>query len=474
MKFFKKDITIIAILFLLNFFIKLINLDKNDIAIDEPFSIYHAQMGIGEIISALTRGNNPPLFEIILHYWIKIVGINPFQVRLLPFIFSCMAVIFVFLIGRRFYSRQTAIFAALFYSFSNFQIFIAHNVRVYSLFFLFSCISLYLFLSIQKSPEKGYKYFFLGLVNLLIIYCHYFGFFVLLIETIAVIVFSELRKKILRPYLITIGIVLTLYIPMFQILIKRFFETVNSPIWISKPSFNSIYNLFWSLSNAPVTVVIIAVFLLVTILFWYIKNKVEKIETPTKILLLWLLFPVIFSFIVSFYIPIFLEQYLVYASLAFYLLLAVAINYFRIFRRSSVLIGFIILIAMLVPFNSNYGYVRDWISVVNKIKEERTSKSIVVIYPSWLDLAFCYHYDKKIFQNYLTTQNNLEKENIFPVLQLGEIDSVKVKSADKIFFIDENGAISPDEELIKFFKKNFSIVIETNSKPGPLMYIYSN
>ncbi|MDO9255412.1 MAG: hypothetical protein Q7U54_07870 [Bacteroidales bacterium] len=79
----------------INFIIKILYLGKMSIANDEPFSIYIAQMDVSSIISQLSKGNNPPLFEIILHYWIKLWGISPFSTRLLPFLFSVATVYFI-------------------------------------------------------------------------------------------------------------------------------------------------------------------------------------------------------------------------------------------------------------------------------------------------------------------------------------------------------------------------------------------
>jgi hypothetical protein len=53
-----------------------------EIAIDEPFSIMVAQMPIAEILSFLGGGNNPPLFEIILHPVVMFLGIDVPWVRL--------------------------------------------------------------------------------------------------------------------------------------------------------------------------------------------------------------------------------------------------------------------------------------------------------------------------------------------------------------------------------------------------------
>ena len=167
----------------LNIAIKLIFISSQDISHDEPFTIYHAQFDFLNIIHYLKNYNNPPLFELIMHFWIKYFGISPLSVRFLPMLFSSISVLFVYKIGFLIFDKKTAIVSSLLFTFSSFQIFYSHDCRVYSLFLLLTLISFYLyFLLVKKRKISSINMFFYILINSLLLYAHYFGFIVLFMQ----------------------------------------------------------------------------------------------------------------------------------------------------------------------------------------------------------------------------------------------------------------------------------------------------
>ena len=168
---------------LLNAILKAFYLDANPIDMDEPFSIFHAQMGVSEIIQALKNGNNPPLYEIFLHFWIKLFGISPVSVRMPSLLFALINVLFVYLIAKQFINTKVAIISTLLITFSSFHLFFAHEARVYALFALLTTISFYLFFLIVDKKAKISTYIFLLLTYVCLVYSHYFGIVVIGLQT---------------------------------------------------------------------------------------------------------------------------------------------------------------------------------------------------------------------------------------------------------------------------------------------------
>ena len=183
-------------LIILNFILKIIFLDRRDISMDEPFTIYYSQAGIPSLFEMLKNENNPPLFFLLLNFWIKVFGISAFSVRFMPFLFSTLTAPVIFFTGKRFFSVGSGIVASLIFTFSNYHLAFAHEARVYPLFVLLTCLSMYFFLSLIQNPGKKTHLYLLVIINVLLIYSHFFGFFVIGIQLLSCLIFPETRKAV--------------------------------------------------------------------------------------------------------------------------------------------------------------------------------------------------------------------------------------------------------------------------------------
>src|ERR1035437_4241326 len=102
-----------ALLFLISFCWKLYYIGTRDICLDEPFTIFHAQFGVWDILKLPTQNEpNPPLFMLLVHFWIKVFGISSNSIRILPLLFNAATVVFIYFIGKKFFSLWSGILAS--------------------------------------------------------------------------------------------------------------------------------------------------------------------------------------------------------------------------------------------------------------------------------------------------------------------------------------------------------------------------
>jgi mannosyltransferase len=317
-----KNWIIPALLVLVNFIYKGLFLAANSVAGDEPFSIYHAQMDLGPLLDFLATGNNPPLYEVFMHFWIEIVGISEFSVRFPSLVFSSITILFIYQLANRHLNQRVGIIAGVVFIFSNYHILFAQEARVYALLGMLSVMSMYYFLEILYPKEQGIqkkKIFSLILINTLIIYAHYFGFFILLVQLLYFLSQKESLRRHGKTLIVITAAVFFLYIPHLITFFERIqdYSTLEG-YWLTHPKgFESLYNMIWNFSNIPFVAVVCITVLIFGLIKAFSKRKTLKLQPAASLIIFWFSFIFIFVFLISFQVPMFLDRYMMPASIAF-------------------------------------------------------------------------------------------------------------------------------------------------------------
>ncbi len=443
-------------LLFLNFILKLWHLDSQSIANDEPFSIFVAQMNVSAIISELSLGNNPPLFEIMLHFWVKIFGISPFSVRFLPFLFSVATVVIIYKLGRSFFNFQVALLASLIFSFSNYHLFFAHETRVYSFLTLMTCISMYSFFKIVNNYGNHKDWIILVFANLLLCYSHYFGIFIPLIQGISILIIQDLRIRFFSLFIIAKSTLIILYTPMLPVVFKRFNASSNGT-WVQPSSLEDFYTMLWRFSNVPVLTVSFILILITALIKWF-RKKDEVSNLNVKIMIIWFLFPYMFMFIVSLKywthpIPVFIDRYVIFISIAYYFCIAFALIFLFKNVKMKTIFYMIPILIMFFTFELNVGNKRNVKAVVAEINRQKQNGAKLIICPEFYDLNFAYY----LIPDNFYPQNDCFKDSlirkmalngIFPVRNKTELGNIEMHKTKKILYLDvEADFLSPGNEV---------------------------
>lgn len=454
------------ILFLVALGVRLLHLTDTDIAGDEPFSIFVAQFEPAFIIEYLSTGNNPPLFELILHYWMNVVGDSDYHLRLLPAIFSALTVIPLFLIGSKFFNRQVGLLASTLFTFSTWNIRFAHEVRVYSLLSLLTAISIWFFISIISKPNRSWNWIALALTWVLMLYSHYVAVYI--IATQILIGSFLIPREHMKKALAILTVLVVAYIPNLLTFIQRLDEVVGSGgTWVQPPGWGEIYGSINLMLNNRIVVVVLILVLPVG----YILNKAPRssnllqLTKPKLVLTIGLLFliPYLGQFFVSkLYLPMFTERYILYASVPLYLTIGWLVNHVWVNAKLPILGPFALLTAMILfgtlkPTNN-----REVANAVQQVKDWKDEGTSIYVLPEEFELTFAYHYDKDWFR-FIGTAEAPKSElrsamNGNEVFAISSKENLNNKLPNRIICLDAHSEfLHPGNEVLNQFRAHYAI-----------------
>jgi uncharacterized membrane protein len=165
---------------------------------DEIFSVHAATRDWQELWRFVALDLiHPPFFYAALKIWIATGASSLFWLRMLPVLFALAAIKpFLLLCGELNLSKRETVSAFVLIAVNGALIRYAQEVRMYSLLFCLSLASLYLFAAFFKRKSKT-ALAVLCLINLLLVYTHYFGWLLVLSQLTAV---CFLRRELLKLF----------------------------------------------------------------------------------------------------------------------------------------------------------------------------------------------------------------------------------------------------------------------------------
>lgn len=465
------------VLFVLCCAIRLFCITAQDICIDEPFSIYHAQGSLADIIHFLKPTNNPPLFEIILHYWIKFFGISPFSVRLLPVIFGSLAVIFIYKIGAKFFSLAVGVCASLLYCFSTHAIYYAHDCRTYTLFLFLCTASVYYFLRLISGKDLKSNLTAWVFASVLLIFSHYFGLILLFVQFISMLFFARAQMK---TVLIGFVLVALFYSPQLFILINRFLFSTSEGTWVKEPvGIESIYDMFRIFSNMPLTAVVCLLLVVVSVIVYFKRNRSKNAgEVNDKLIYMFFFLPFFLMFFISFRIPVYNGRYLFFLIPFYYLSLAVMIFKLLKKERLQYILMAVLVILFIVTVQLNPDKKRESKAVTEFIKQNKQPGDLVIICTHEFLTNFAYYYNTDYFKTtseneYEALELKLHNENIYPVRSINEVDKTLLESTERIIYLDAGADFSnPENEVLTTLEKGNVLLGKTKFKEIFTVYAF--
>lgn len=320
---------------------------------DEAFSYFLAKKNILEILTLSTKDFSPPLYHLILHFWIKIFGGSEIALRSLSIIFfwATIYVVFLFLNDILKLKLKKSFFYLLFFVINPLLIYYAFEARMYSLFAFLSTLSFY---ALFKKNSTLYL-----LSSILGLYTHYFMIFVIIGQFLFLTInrkkgFSFPSSSFYWP--------IAAFVPW--ILLVGINGNLSGSFWINKSSLQSVFGFLgiiytgnelpfyvnhFLLNKINTDIFYISAVLLIILIYgcFYQKKLSKKDRLIFQFVLIWgLIIPIIVG-VLSFIKPVYFPRYLIFATIGFIFTLVFIIEKLPTLPR-------ILLITVLFILTVNY------------------------------------------------------------------------------------------------------------------------
>jgi 4-amino-4-deoxy-L-arabinose transferase-like glycosyltransferase len=455
-----------VVLFALALSVRLLHLTSTDIAGDEPFSIFVAQFEPSFIIEYLSTGNNPPLFELILHYWMNWVGDSDYQLRLLPALFSALTVVPIFFVGTKFFSLQVGLLASALFTFSTWNIRFAHEVRVYSLLSLLTAVSIWFFLSIVNNPKQNGNWIGLAVTWVLMLYSHYVSVYMIGTQILIGVLLVP-RENFKKALGLLFALVLA-YLPNVLTFANRIDDVVeNGGTWVQQQGWGEIYgSINLMLNDRLVVIVLILIMILGVALTKPIRTiTLFQVIKPKQTLAIALLFlvPYLTQFFISkLYVPMFIDRYILYTSVPLFLSVALMVNHVWSSIKWSFIGPVVLMVAVIWLGTLNPSNNRQVAKAVAQVKEWKTADAEVVVCPSFMDLTFSYHFEPSwlkergvIADPKSKLKLRMREAGITATMDTREIG--KISSSRVIYFDAAADFSAPNNGILNHLSQNYSL-----------------
>lgn len=303
------------LIFLAALFIRLIAGDQS-FWLDEGASLVLARLPISGLFNAIKGDFHPPLFYLILHYWLPILrSLGEVGIRLPNIIFGALCVPVLYrllleLLGKE--KKKVALVAALLLLINPLSIYYSTELRMYSLNALLSLLSwLFLTRALKAKPKDKFHWYYFTAATVLNLYTFYGALFNLASQWL--FTFWQHRKSF-KPFLIYNLAALLFFLPWLPKLIGQLagggYLTKVLPGWselsgnLSPKSLGLIMAKFTigriSLANKGAY----AVFVAGVSLYFFLCSYLTSLSKEGRALLFWFYGSLIFAILISLSTPV--------------------------------------------------------------------------------------------------------------------------------------------------------------------------
>jgi uncharacterized membrane protein len=216
--------TTIILITILGLILRIQGLITRSFWFDESFSYFVAKLTPSEIIKATAGDNHPPLYYLLLHYWLNCLENSPQTLRMLSVIFGVFSIPIIFLVGKRLHSTQVGIIASLMLALSPLHVYYSQETRMYAFSMLVNLLLFFSVIEFHKSGSCTSKTLYV-LSSLLGLYTHYYFALSFITANLLIILLNVRKQKKIINWLLLQSIIIILFLPWLYI-----FQSYSRPL----------------------------------------------------------------------------------------------------------------------------------------------------------------------------------------------------------------------------------------------------
>nr|WP_064679509.1 glycosyltransferase family 39 protein [Pseudomonas silesiensis] len=306
---------------------------------DEAFSLLLARETPWEIWPITARDVHPPLYYVLLHYWMLLVGDDVLSARSLSVLADVGTLLLSIKLMSLVATRRATWIAALLLALLPISIRYSQEVRMYTMVSFWLMGATVALVCWVKAPDKKRFATLYVLLMTAAFYTHYFAALCVLVHWLFWFRVRHVRAAVLpvRAWVLANSAIVVLFLPWMSHFIRQL-QRRDGLDWIPPLTWQTVLNTVWPFTvmndSVPVTSwwrVVPTLLILVCAATLLVKDPKER---GYNILLVGYFFvPVLIVYILSLWVPIFSARYLTFAAVGLPLIVAVALDAWGIRRR---------------------------------------------------------------------------------------------------------------------------------------------
>lgn len=392
---------------------------------DEIFTIKLSNPihSIGYVYDHTMGDVHPPFYQSLIWVWYKIFGFNEYSGRVLSALAGSFSIYAIYALARELYNREVGVYSAFILATNYFAIVYSQEVRSNIFMLLFSILSYLYFVKLLKNSSSKVDISLYILFSLLIMYTHYFGFFLVATQLFVFIYYliidSQNRAKLTKLALSSGAIMFIALIPLFH----RILEHIHtSSYWMERPTALFFIDYMRAFTLSPFLHKIFFILLLISIISIFIKKREER--SSTIVLWIWIIFAFLLPYIKSVTgFSILIERSMIIVLAPLVILSSYGIYLMRLNWLKIATIGAIIFFALYHLYRMEY-YSKiskeDFRGLIYKL--ERVDKKEIPIYDFIMHNLHDNRYESHFFSVYAKMLNS--QIEITPARVLKESKSI--------------------------------------------------